>query len=171
MCLRVRERDGPPASCVTRSPPLVVNPLAGRGIASVAGIERAVGTSNDVDEMGWRICMVVRARREAALFRTGFHHRRQTGNCNPLSKRPHRDTVAAQTERLSGRRARSMRLQGARLQAPGWGATREAPLCFESEENLQPGAKLRSTKCFRRSPGARPVLQCGGSARVPEGGI
>jgi hypothetical protein len=47
-----------------------VNLLAGRGIAGIAGIESAVGTSNDVDEMGWRIGIVVRARREAALFRT-----------------------------------------------------------------------------------------------------
>jgi hypothetical protein len=171
MCFRVYERDGSPASRVTRSPPLVVNFFAGGGIARIAGIEGAVGTPDDVDEMGGWVDLVVRARRGAALFRTRILHRHQTGNCSPLSKPPHRDTVAGRMARPSGRRARNMPLQAARFQSPGWGATRAAPLCFESEENLQPGAKLRSTKCFRRSPGARPVLRRGGSARAPEEGI
>ena len=171
MCFRVHERDGAPASRVTRSPALVVNFLASRRIARVAGIERPVRTPDDVDEMGWWMSMGGRARRDAALVRTRFLHRHQIGNCSLLSKPPHRDTVAGRTGRRSGRRAHSMPLQDARLQPPGWGATRAAPLCFESEENLQPGAKLRSTKYFRRSLGARPVLRRGGSAPAPEEGI
>src|SRR5258706_9719821 len=99
MCFRVYERDGSPASRVTRSLPLVVTFFGGWGIGRVAGIERVVGTPDDVDERGWWVGLVVRARRGAALFRTRILHRHQTGNCSPLSKPPHRDTVAGRTAR------------------------------------------------------------------------
>jgi hypothetical protein len=170
MCFRIHERDGSPASRVPRSATVVVCFRTRGRVARVAGVERAVGTPDDIDEMGWWMGVVERARPEPAPIRTRFR-RRQTGNYNPLSKRRRRDMVAGRRETPSGRRARNTPLQGVRLPPHGWGGTREAPLCFESEENLQPGAKLRSTRCSRRYLDATPVLRRGGSAQALEAGI